>query len=243
MLMTNTFIIGEGLRLAIKGAGLTVEEAAKKLGLSRTSMYNYFRAYELDDSFLHEVRIKLGISLYKDDYVNMVTEFNSLPKPTGDGLRRQKAFGEKEDEGLIFVPIAAQAGYTQYITDPVYLFQLERVKIPGMPYKGDKYRMFEVDGDSMEPTIKNGSHIIAEIIEPQFWRSAANFYIHVIVTEAQVLLKRIYHLDSDTLVLISDNDDYYPQFQIRLEEVKELWVVKRKIDWEMPPPKKFEIHT
>jgi hypothetical protein len=41
--------------------------------------------------------------------------------------------------------------------------------------------------------------------------------------------------------MISDNEEFYPQFTMKKSEIKELWLVKRKIDWDMPPPKRFEI--
>lgn len=42
-------------------------------------------------------------------------------------------------------------------------------------------------------------------------------------------------------VLISDNENLYPQQLLLSENVKEIWVFRRHIDNKAPPPKKFEI--
>jgi|SRR6185503_11661651 len=166
---------------------------------------------------------------------------------SGSDISNQKAFGNTEDEGLIYVPIAAQAGYSRNFLDPVYIGQLERLYVPGLPYKGDNYRYFEVEGDSMEPTLEEGMQVIAQIMEFEGWKSIGeqwnninDFYIHVIVTINQVLIKRLYKKDDETFVMISDNEDMYPQQPLKKESIKELWIVKRKLDWRMVPPKMFE---
>ncbi|MCU7547793.1 hypothetical protein OCK74_01645 [Chitinophagaceae bacterium LB-8] len=55
------------------------------------------------------------------------------------------------------------------------------------------------------------------------------------------MLKRLFRKSEKEFVLISDNEDYYPQFILLTEDIKEIWLVKRKLDWEMSPPKRFEI--
>jgi phage repressor protein C with HTH and peptisase S24 domain len=161
---------------------------------------------------------------------------------TGEDIRNQKAFGNSE-QGLIFVPIAAQAGYTLHHIEPTYLSELETIYIPNMPYKGNKYRIFEVSGDSMEPTLKEHYHVICEYVEPAFWKSTVQYYVYVIITVDRIMIKRLFRKDDNTFVCISDNKDYYPQFILKRDDIKELWIVKRKIDWEMPPPQKVEIEV
>jgi hypothetical protein len=54
---------GERLRLAIKGTGKTVEEAAKTLGIGRTSLYSLFALDELPDDFVQNVQTMFGFTL------------------------------------------------------------------------------------------------------------------------------------------------------------------------------------
>lgn len=163
----------------------------------------------------------------------------------GEEIRKRKAYGEAPaaDDALKFVPVAAQAGYAVHYTEPRFLSDLETINLPNMPYKGRRYRVFEVSGDSMEPTLREHFHVIGEKIEPEFWNSTAQYYIYVIVTLDQILIKRLFRKDEEHYVLISDNKDFYPQFIMQRKDIKELWLVKRKMDWEMPPPQKVEIEV
>lgn len=52
---------GKQLKLAIKGTGMTVEQAATKLDMTRQNLYGYFNRSELDDNFLQFVKAKLDI--------------------------------------------------------------------------------------------------------------------------------------------------------------------------------------
>jgi len=162
---------------------------------------------------------------------------------TGAQLRLDKALGKSSDDeqGLIYVPIGAQAGYTRNFTDPIFINQLDRLYIPGLPYRGDRYRYFDVIGDSMEPTILEGMQVIGEYVDPEYWKDIADYYVHVIVLDNKIIIKRTFKKNPDILVLISDNDAFYPQVTIPFSDIKEIWFVKRILDWRIPPPKKIEI--
>lgn len=175
-------------------------------------------------------------------------------RQTGEEMRRQKAVGKDNDDeaGLIFVPVKAQAGYSRYYKDPVFVSQLLRIYLPGLPYRTDEYRIFEVQGDSMEyynernepKGLLSGIYVIGERVEQSHWEFTTQFYIYVIVTEDRIMIKRLFRKeDNRTFVCISDNPDEkeHGQFPLDKSEIKELWLVKRKIDWEMPPPRRFEI--
>lgn len=94
----------------------------------------------------------------------------------------------------------------------------------------------------MEPTFKERFHVLTEKVPQEGWLQVKEFYAYVIVTNEDVLLKRIKRSmkQKQAWVLISDNNIYEP-FIMPIEIVKELWIVKRKMDWEMSPPKRFEI--
>lgn len=234
--MTPTpLTLGLRIKFAIKSKNLTQGQAADMMGISRQTLSNYLSKPddEIDQVFLENLKDKLDLDF---------TIVNVTTKTTGEDLRKQKAFGDTKEDGLIYVPIAAQAGYAKHFTSQIFISDLERLYIPGLPYKGDEYRYFEVEGDSMEPTIKAGMQVIGQRIPPEYWKDLQDYYIHVIVTNSQVMIKRLMRLnDGKRLVAISDNEEMYPQFDIQISTIKELWVVKRLLDWRMPPPKKFEI--
>lgn len=188
-----------------------MQSAADSLKISRTTLYTLFDLEEIDNTTLQNVKSILGIDLTKD-----------APPTPGDQLRLSKAITPTEDEGLYYIPIAAQAGYALHYQDPMYLNELERLYIPGNPFKGDRFRYFEIEGDSMYPTLKDGMQVIAEKVGPEYWKQIADYYIYIVVTVDQVLAKRLIKIDDDLLAMVSDNDELYPQQELKYTDVKEI---------------------
>lgn len=169
--------------------------------------------------------------------------FKNVPRENdtaaSKSIRKPKIDINENTDGITFIPISAQGGYSRRLLDPVFNESLEKLYIPGFPYRGERYRIWEVEGNSMEPTFKEGFYVLTEKIED--FKHIKDWYAYVIVTVDSVLLKRIHPKNKTDWILVSDNEDLYPQFLLPINEVKELWFVKRKMDWEMAPPKKFEI--
>lgn len=66
-------INGKSLKLALRGAGITQEEAAKRLNVTRQTVGNWVKYDELDADILQKVKHNLGIDLQ-----NVNTEGNRL---------------------------------------------------------------------------------------------------------------------------------------------------------------------
>ena len=227
--------------LVYSGKVKSQSEFARVLGdYTRGYMSGALKAEDIPFKMQEKLNEVFGVSF---EFMRNGTKpmFEAAEKSAGDNIRLKKAIGDTDDPGLIYVPIAAQAGYTRNYTDPIYINQLERLYIPGLPYKGDSYRYFDVEGDSMYPTLEDGMQVIAQRVDPEFWHSISDFYIHVIVCDSQILIKRLYRVNESEFVMISDNEDLYPQVRIAKRDIKELWLVKRKLDWKMMPPKNYEI--
>lgn len=141
------------------------------------------------------------------------------------------------------VPVASQAGYAKKYLDPIFIDQLELYPIlPGIDPHGAQWRYFEVKGDSMEDTFKSGQYVLASQVIKEDWRNIENFYVYVIITGDQVMIKRLAKVKGkDYWAAISDNESAYHQFKLPVIEVKELWKYRRHIDWDASPRKKFEI--
>lgn len=201
-------------------------------------------------NFLKKFDEVYGTSLYNSFLKNKFISKLDNDNPTSEvnetaesylTKRMRKKLDDINNNGLIYVPVSAQAGYSQRVKDPVFVQDLERVFIPGLKFKGSKYRVFEVEGDSMMPTLNDGTQIITEQIDVSDIGNIPNYYIYVIVSEDMITIKRIFRKSDSQWILISDNEDFYEQQLFDIKHLKELWIVKRKIDWNMPPPKKFEI--
>lgn len=141
-----------------------------------------------------------------------------------------------------FVPVKAQAGYVKAVDQEIYLDTLEKFQLPpGVNPHGAIWRYWEIEGDSMEPEYRNGDMLLTSQVHQMDWENMRNFYAYVIVTNERVLFKRIFCKNDMEWVLISDNEENYPQQLLPVEYIKEVWVVRRRISNNIPVPKRFEI--
>ncbi|MEO6610702.1 MAG: S24 family peptidase [Chitinophagaceae bacterium] len=140
------------------------------------------------------------------------------------------------------VPFKAQAGYVKAEDQSVFIDALEKYALPpGVNPQGAVWRWWEIEGTSMMPVFKSGQTILTSQVPFEDWAQIRNFYVYVIVTETRVLVKRLFAKSPDQWVLISENEKEYPQKLLPVQEVKELWVFRRKLVDDAPPSKMFKI--
>jgi len=173
--------------------------------------------------------------------LGMPSHFHSQSRHTYLESRRE----HKNDLVSQLVPlvgIKAQAGYVKAYEQVDYMGTLKKYSLPpGVNSLGAIWRYFEVDGDSMEPTLSAGDVILATMVHPEDWADVKNFSVYIIHTSDKLLVKRIYKKSPVEWVLISDNDEQYPQVSLKLEEVKQVWQLRRHIRSKAPQPKEFRI--
>lgn len=144
---------------------------------------------------------------------------------------------EEGQENIVMVDTKAAAGYPTRYLEPEYYKELPAFKLPGTDYRNGTFRCFQIDGDSMQDTIQHGDYVIGRFCDNHF-RDVREGYIHVIVTNDNVLVKRVINRAEaeHKLHLLSDNDAY-PEIVVDIDEVKELWYVKSKLSTYMPVKK------
>jgi transcriptional regulator with XRE-family HTH domain len=142
-----------------------------------------------------------------------------------------------EDSSIPYVSIATQAGYTQNQTI-VFRDNLERFIHPGLPYKGDRFRVFEVKGDSMEPEFKERDVLVCEKADPD---KIVEFYPYVIILQADIVLGRLAIKDAENYVAQRVKKEFYSQKLIPLKDIVELWKVASVMNIDKPAGKKFPI--
>ena len=128
-----------------------------------------------------------------------------------------------------YIPLirgAAHAGYIKNYFNEKYLDSLDVYKIPG--YESDEYRLFEIEGDSMIPSIYPGEIVVCERSPDPM--AVENGALAVVVAEEGIVAKRtyIYEQDRTMLILKSDNPDY-KTYSIAMDTVHEIWQVRAKI--------------
>jgi phage repressor protein C with HTH and peptisase S24 domain len=238
-LLTKFRTVVDTIRDSVKVEGRPIidEEIAEKIPISR----EYFsRLY----SGKHPIRQK-----HIDDlllrFPNVHVILDELNEPTTEKYhikRRTQKQSQKGPTMVPFVPIKAQAGYVRALDQEMYLDTLEKFALPpGVSGHGAIWRYWEIEGDSMEPVFKSGDIILTSLVHPMDWENLRNFYTYVIVTADRVLIKRIYCKNPLEWVLISENEENYPQQILPVEYIKEVWVYRRTWSTRAEPTKRFEI--
>jgi transcriptional regulator with XRE-family HTH domain len=128
-----------------------------------------------------------------------------------------------------FIPLIkeeAHAGYINGFANKTYLSQLDVYQIPGFE-KGD-YRLFEIVGDSMVPTLHPGEIVVCEMVPDH--AAIENSTLCVLISQEGIVAKRIfqYARQKGFFILKSDNTNYKTQM-IRKSRVLEAWTIKAKI--------------
>jgi phage repressor protein C with HTH and peptisase S24 domain len=139
------------------------------------------------------------------------------------------------NDNVVLVSEKAAAGYLAGYGDPEYIETLPAFRLPNI--NNGTFRMFQVDGHSMYPTITNGSYVVGEWVE-DWYGSIKDNRIYVIVSDKGVLIKRVLNRlkKYQNLYLKSDNRKEYPNIPVLLEEIKEVWAVKMHLGFELPDP-------
>ena len=148
----------------------------------------------------------------------------------------------QEDERIVHVPIPAQAGYAAELGDPGFIQDLPTYTLPDYKYKVGTHRSFDVAGDSMEPTLFEGDKVICSFLEPTLWEAAIkNNYVYVVVTRADVVVKRVINAlkQEKQLELISDNNFYEP-YRVNMGDIREIWYVRAKMSPFLPSPQNIK---
>lgn len=141
---------------------------------------------------------------------------------------------DSDNERIPLVPVKAQAGYLEGYGDPAYIEKLPTYSVPNL--QNGTYRMFQVSGYSMYPTLQNNSYVIGEFVEN--WEDVPDNRVCVVVTETEgVIVKRITNRIKKykSLYCKSDNRDY-PHIVVNVMDIKEIWECKMHLSFEFLDP-------
>lgn len=141
---------------------------------------------------------------------------------------------DSDNDRIPLVSIKAQAGYLEGYDDSNYIEELPTYSVPDM--RNGTYRMFQVSGFSMYPTLQDGSYVIGKFVENWEWLSDNR--VCVVVTERDgVIVKRVTNRarEKGFLYCKSDNRDY-KHITVRVEDIREIWECQAHISFEFLDP-------
>ena len=227
----------------------TQQEMATALGITR-EMINKMEKGKRTISRATQARLKLLLQERQGEQFSQEAvkdvQFIGVPKRSSSLPYHLHRLEQKNEASQFLVPLVAQkaqAGYVKSYDQVDYLDTLEKHALPpGVNPTGAAWSYFEVDGDSMEPTLYASDIILATMVPAEDWSDVKNFCLYVVLVGDQLLAKRIYKKSDKEWVLISDNDEAYPQITIQVAHVKQLWLFRRHIRSRVPQPKEFVIN-
>ena len=141
---------------------------------------------------------------------------------------------DNDNDRIPLVSVKAQAGYLEGYDDSNYIEELPTYSVPDM--RNGTYRMFQVSGFSMYPTLQDGSYVIGKFVEDWEWLSDNR--VCVVVTERDgVIVKRVTNRarEKGFLYCKSDNRDY-KHITVRVEDIREIWECQAHISFEFLDP-------
>ena len=141
---------------------------------------------------------------------------------------------DDDNDRIPLVSVKAQAGYLEGYDDTNYIEELPTYSLPEM--RNGTYRMFQVSGFSMYPTLQDGSYVIGKFVED--WEWLGDNRVCVVVTERDgVIVKRVTNRarEKGFLYCKSDNRDY-KHIKVMLEDIKEIWECQAHISFEFLDP-------
>ncbi|MBO0952929.1 XRE family transcriptional regulator [Fibrella forsythiae] len=212
-----------------KSNGLNQTQLAKKLGITPQSVSEWESGRTRPDiSKLLELAHALDTTV--DELVPSTTQSQGQSSNRIKRVMVDIGMSKK----LPLISIKGQANVIENSLEGCQLKFIEdyyQLYIPGVDLDEDKHVIIEIEGDSMEPEIKNRAMVLGEHITTDNVRYESNG-VYAVLYAHRFVVKRIKTNDitqKKQLILYSDNDRYGPM-TVEATDIKCLWKISRIVD-------------
>lgn len=143
----------------------------------------------------------------------------------------------EEEEGILMVNQKASAGYSQNIHEGEWYKELPSMRLPLPNFRNATYRGFQVQGDSMLPSIYPGDWVIGKSV-PNI--SELNYgKIHIVVLKDAVVVKEVVvNLDKPNAILLRSTNPEHEDLSVSISDIQELWEMSSKLTFAVDVSKK-----
>ncbi len=222
--------ISELIRSLRLKKNLTMEQLGQLVGVDKSQVSNWESGKRNPGiTNLHKLTEVLG-----HDFVN-------LANTVQENENNAQAVGKGEaifitHHNVMWVPLVTQYAYAGYLSsyqNHTYMEELEKIPFFTDHLGKGNYLAFEVRGDSMDDgsrdSIVSGDRLLCREVNSDYWRSKLhlNKWTFVIVHKTEgIIIKKITDHDIENgVITIHSLNSEYPDQQIELNDVKQLFNV------------------
>ncbi len=238
--------LGTNIKHLRNRKNLTQEEAAGKLGMTRSTLNNYENATILNPTadlllaFSKFFNVSVDVLLKTDLKKFSERQLEDLEKgydvyTTGSKLRvLATTVDSSNNENVELVSVRAKAGYTTGFGDTEFLKKLPVFNLPFLS-RERKYRTFQISGDSMNP-IPDKSYVIGEYVQNMHDITDGQAYIIVTLDDGVVFKIAENRIKKNKSLMLSSLNPLYESYEISINKVKEAWKFTHYISSHLPEP-------
>lgn len=158
-----------------------------------------------------------GGSVNGSNNINMQTSKNST-------AREVKPYLREELVNVPYVSIDAKASFVESLYNNTYEEETYGIMAEGGEELNDtEYKVFQIDGDSMTPSIPDKSKVLARIIPDTKWEEASG--VVLVVYSKTLTIKRVLKnslFDKNFITLKADNP-IHGQVDVERKEIRGMW--------------------
>lgn len=218
---------------------ITQDAISEAIGISKRSFIDYeTEKTDIPLGKLQNIASYLNVSV--NDLINVHPEVTGMvnePVAKYQNTPQVITVDSHNEDNIVLVPMKAKAGYLKGWSDPNFIKKLPTFRMPGL--NNGVFRMFEVRGNSMFPTIPDRSFVVGSFVE-NWVTGIKDNQIYVVISNKieDGLVKRcINKIDKyRNLICKSDNRREYPTQNLDPDDIMEIWEVKLHLNFNIPDP-------